>query len=91
MGLCCLSTEVSAIPELITDGETGRLVQPGDPAMLAKAIADLIRDPAERNRLGTALVKACTDPFRYRAGPSIVWRRSSGKSFRTLENRNPKP
>ena len=28
LGLCCLSTRVSAIPELIEDGETGVLVPP---------------------------------------------------------------
>jgi glycosyltransferase involved in cell wall biosynthesis len=54
MGVCCLSTDVSAIPELITDAETGRLVPPADPETLAKALEELIRDPVERNRLGRA-------------------------------------
>ncbi len=54
MGVCCLSTKVSAIPELITDGKTGRLVPPADPASLAKALEDLIRQPEVRNQLGRA-------------------------------------
>ena len=54
MGLCCLATNVSAIPELIRDGETGVLVPPGDPAALATALAALIGDPARRARLGMA-------------------------------------
>ncbi len=53
-GLACLSTRVSAIPELIEDGETGVLTPPGDVAALAEALARLIRNPQERVRLGTA-------------------------------------
>jgi glycosyltransferase involved in cell wall biosynthesis len=51
-GLACLSTRVSAIPELIEDGDTGVLTPPGDVAALAEALARLIRDPRERARLG---------------------------------------
>ena len=53
-GLACLSTRVSAIPELIEDGHTGVLVPPGDPAALAEALARLIRDPGARAHLGAA-------------------------------------
>lgn len=52
--LACLATNVSAIPELIADGETGLLVPPGDPAALAAVLERLIRDPALRMRLGDA-------------------------------------
>jgi glycosyltransferase involved in cell wall biosynthesis len=52
--LPCVSTRVSAIPELIEDGRTGILVAPGDPAALAAAIERLARDPARRDRLGRA-------------------------------------
>lgn len=54
MGLCCLSTSVSAIPELIRDGETGVLVPPADPGMLAEALEELICSPADRHRMGQA-------------------------------------
>ncbi len=53
-GLACLSTRVSAIPELIEDGDTGMLTPPGDVAALAEALAHLIRNPQERARLGAA-------------------------------------
>ncbi len=53
-GLACLSTRVSAIPELIEDGDTGVLVPPGDPAALSEALARLIRDPRDRARFGAA-------------------------------------
>lgn len=57
MGLCCLSTDVSAIPELIVDGETGRLVPPADRSALARALAELIASPESRDRLGRAASK----------------------------------
>lgn len=52
--LACVSTRVSAIPELIFDGETGLLVPPDDESALAEALAGLIRNPALRHRLGSA-------------------------------------
>jgi glycosyltransferase involved in cell wall biosynthesis len=53
-GLCCLSTDVSGVPELIRDGSTGILVPPADAPALALALAGLIRDPARRDALGRA-------------------------------------
>ena len=53
-GLACVSTRLSGIPELIEEGESGLLVAPGDPAVLAAALARLIADPALRARLGAA-------------------------------------
>jgi len=52
--LAVLSTRVSAVPELIVDGETGRLVAPRDRRGLATAMAELLADPALRRRLGDA-------------------------------------
>lgn len=49
--LACLSTRVSAIPELIVDGETGRLCPPDAPEALAAAMQDLITHPDVRARL----------------------------------------
>ena len=54
MGVCCVATNVSAIPELVRDGETGVLVPPEDPRALAAAVERLARDPALRERLGLA-------------------------------------
>ncbi len=52
--LCCLSTDISGIPELIEDGATGRLVAQRDAAALSAALVELITAPAERRRLGEA-------------------------------------
>ena len=53
-GLPVVATRVSAIPELIEDGETGLLAAAGNPQELTRAIARLIADPALRRRLGSA-------------------------------------
>ncbi len=53
-GLPVVATRVSAIPELIEDGETGLLAAAGNPQELMQAIACLIADPTLRQQLGTA-------------------------------------
>lgn len=53
-GLPVVSTNVSGIPELIRDGETGLLVEPQDPVALAGAIRRLLADPELGRRLGRA-------------------------------------
>jgi glycosyltransferase involved in cell wall biosynthesis len=52
--LACVSTDVSAIPELIEQHVTGLLVPPGSPIALAEALERVIRDPGKRARLGAA-------------------------------------
>lgn len=68
LGLPCLSTRLSAIPELIEDGVTGILVPPGDPAALAAALERLIRDPGTRARLAAAGAKKVRADFGCESG-----------------------
>ena len=49
-----LATRVSAVPEVVLDGETGRLVPPAEVEPLAQAMLELADDPRERKRLGSA-------------------------------------
>jgi glycosyltransferase involved in cell wall biosynthesis len=51
-GVPVVATSTSAIPELLSDGSTGRLVPPQDPVALAHALSSLLSDPQERRRLG---------------------------------------
>jgi glycosyltransferase involved in cell wall biosynthesis len=53
-GLACISTSVSAIPELIEQNVTGLLVPPGSPMVLARALERLIVDPGRRGQFGAA-------------------------------------
>jgi glycosyltransferase involved in cell wall biosynthesis len=49
-----VASAVSAIPEIVVDGETGRLVLPDDPVALADAIGDLLDHPARASAMGAA-------------------------------------
>ena len=51
-GCPSVSTKVGGIPEVIEDGASGVLVPSCDPAALAKALDDLIRDQRRRQKLG---------------------------------------
>jgi glycosyltransferase involved in cell wall biosynthesis len=52
MGIPAIATDIRGCRELITHGETGMLVPPGDVAALAAAIDGLIRMPEQRDALG---------------------------------------
>ena len=54
VGVAVIASPVGAIPDAITDGETGLLTPPGDAPALAAAIARLIDDPTLRSRLANA-------------------------------------
>jgi glycosyltransferase involved in cell wall biosynthesis len=53
-GVPVIAGDVGAIPEMVTDGVTGVLVPPGDGDALARAIEDLLDDPARRASMGAA-------------------------------------
>ncbi|MGH7029981.1 MAG: glycosyltransferase family 4 protein, partial [Stellaceae bacterium] len=71
----CVATDISGIPELIVDGATGVLVPPGDPPALARALADLIGDPARRATLGAAGERRVRGAFAMEAGIDLLARR----------------
>jgi len=51
-GIPVLATRVSAVPEVVVEGETGLLVPPADVDALANGMLRLAGDPALRARLG---------------------------------------
>lgn len=51
-GRAVVATAVDGTPEIVVDGETGLTVPPGDPAALARAVCDLLADPARRQAMG---------------------------------------
>ena len=49
-----VATRVSAVPEVVADGETGLLVDEGDAEGVAAALDRLLADPEQARRLGVA-------------------------------------
>jgi glycogen synthase len=53
-GVPVVASRVGGIPEVIVDGETGWLVEPGDVAALGQALRAALADPARARRMGEA-------------------------------------
>ena len=53
-GLPVIATDIRGCRQAVTDGQSGLLVPPHDPARLAKAIEELVVDPELRQRMGAA-------------------------------------
>jgi glycosyltransferase involved in cell wall biosynthesis len=66
-GLPAIGTRINAVPEIVADGVTGLLVEPGDERGLVSAIEALIDSAQLRYRLGAAARKRAEDDWR----PSI--------------------
>ncbi|MBD3221276.1 glycosyltransferase [bacterium] len=62
-GLPVVATRTSSLPELVEDGRTGLLVAVDEPAALAAALGDLLRDPARCRTLGEAGRALVADRF----------------------------
>jgi len=77
MGVPSISTRLSGIPELIEDGVSGILVEPGNPAELAAAMESLLADSSLAARLGSAgreKVLSCFSIDRYARDLISFWR-----------------
>jgi glycosyltransferase involved in cell wall biosynthesis len=59
LGRPVVATAVGGVPSVVIDGETGRLVPPGQPSALAATVADLLSDPGapEMAAAGAARVR----------------------------------
>jgi len=53
-GLPVVATRVGGVPEVVVDGETGRLVPPADEERLAAAILEMVDSPSVRRAWGEA-------------------------------------
>jgi glycosyltransferase involved in cell wall biosynthesis len=63
MGLAVVSTHVSGIPEIVTDGENGLLVAPDSATALADAMMRLTSKADMRAKLGRAATKRIAEVF----------------------------
>jgi glycosyltransferase involved in cell wall biosynthesis len=53
-GCTVIASAHGGLPEILTDGVTGRLIPPADPVALARVASELLDRPDERERLGAA-------------------------------------
>lgn len=53
-GLPVIASRIAGIPELVHDGENGRLIPAGDTESLIRAMSDLLSDADARHRMGRA-------------------------------------
>lgn len=77
-GLPIITTNVSAMPELIEEGKNGFLVPPGDSQALAKAISKLIEN--------LELIKKMGELGRKKVATSYYWEQTGCKFVKILEN-----
>ncbi len=70
--LACVATRVSAIPELIENGVTGCLVPSEDSDALARALTELMTQPARRRALAQAGAARVGRDFGYAAGIDVL-------------------
>ena len=62
-GAPVVATRVGGIPEVVEDGETGLLVEPGDILHAAKAISTLLASPSLRYRMGDNARRSVQEKF----------------------------
>lgn len=53
-GLPCVATPTCGVPDIVTDGRDGILVEPGDPVGLSRALIGVLEDPQRAAELGAA-------------------------------------
>lgn len=66
LGVPVVATNLGGIPEIVIDGETGRLTPPGNVKALVKALDELIGDETLRTQLARAGVERATALFDHR-------------------------
>jgi len=62
-GCVCVATNTGPIPEVVQDGKDGVLVPAADAEALARAVCDLLGNPARRSQLGTAAKQTAFSKF----------------------------
>ena len=72
VGLPVVSTPVSAVPELVRDGDDGLLVEERNAEALARALGKLIDDEPLRRRLGTEARRTVVEKFDSRRNVELL-------------------
>ncbi len=64
-GLACIGSNVGGIPEILTTGETGILINPYDTSSITDALRELATNPEKRMLLGVNLKKKVTEEYSF--------------------------
>ncbi len=83
LGRPVVASRSGGIPEVISDGQTGVLVTPRDATELARAVCELLGDPARRERMGAAGRRRASDEFsmaRMTAGLNAAFERAISRA-----------
>ena len=62
-GLPVIASRIGGLEEIVEEGRSGVLVEPGNSEDLAQAIVSLLRDPERRARIGVAARKRIVEQF----------------------------
>jgi glycosyltransferase involved in cell wall biosynthesis len=84
-----VATRVGGVPELVADGQTGLLVEPDDPAALARAIARIVDQPDFAAQLGRAgALRAQREMCEDVLGPRLeqLYREALSGSIRSVDS-----
>jgi glycosyltransferase involved in cell wall biosynthesis len=73
-GIPVIASRIGGVPYTVSDGLTGLLFEPGDPADLARQIARLLDDPGLRRRMGLAGRKRFEEEFTWETVIERYWR-----------------
>jgi glycosyltransferase involved in cell wall biosynthesis len=65
-GRAVIASDIAGIPNVITDGINGLLVEPGNPSAIAEAIEKLIDDGPLRRRLGAEARRHCLNRYTWK-------------------------
>lgn len=75
-GMACtvplVSTRLSGIPEIVIDGENGRLVEPGNAAQLAGALEEILTRPETAAAMGRAGRRRAEELFDLRRSAAVL-------------------
>ncbi len=72
LGLPCVASRVGAAPEMIVDGESGLLVEPGDRNALSGALERLASDPPLRARIGASARQTVLERYRIESVVTLI-------------------
>lgn len=89
-GAAIVASDVGGMAEVARNGVDALLVPPGDPLMLARAITQLVHDPARRAELGAMARRRFESDFRIeRAAAAVDEILDSSRSPATRRSRRP--